>query len=157
MTTIGSKRMDQKSTKPRNQTSIEAALCALVGEVDSSFSAAVDAMWEARANRDAEDAALRKRLEASNAIIRRFIQRYLHLRPGESVHVSPKQYVVSYNRESNNRRETFRPYLIFDVHLTGGIEICVGASPHPSATHKRMVDYLLRTLDRVQRMVEAAR
>lgn len=140
----------------KQTASIQKSLEALVGEVDGAFSDAVAAMWAASTNRHAQLVALHARLAGDNAKIRRFILRHLELQPGESVEVGPKQYAISYVKNKNSR-ETFRPYLLFTVHVASGIKIYVEASPHPSAINERMVEFFLRTLDRVQRMVEAAR
>lgn len=133
------------------------ALNTLVGQVTSEFTAAVANSWEARTRESVATRKLEADLNGPNRTIKKFIRSYLQLRPGESVTISGRQWYVNYARSDHGGKEVFRPHLSFLVYISPGIKIDVDVSPHQSASHTRMIEVLIRTLDRVQRMVEAAR
>jgi hypothetical protein len=140
----------------RKDQQLVSALASLCGEVDGELSAAVAAHWKTLDRKIVAESALAERLKAPNDTIRRFIQRYLQLQGYERVVVRNKQWYINYAKESKPR-ETFAAHLAFEVILAPGLSIDVRVTPHYSATKERAVDVLIKALDRVQRMVEAAR
>ena len=134
-----------------------AALDALCGSVDGEFTKAVANSWDARNRVSKAESNLEKLLEIPDRTIKRFVRRYLNLRIGEAVAVDRRNWYVNYNKGENGGREAFTAHLSFIVRISPGITINVSVSPHKSATKDRAVTVLLRTLDRVQAMVEASR
>jgi hypothetical protein len=146
-----------KSITQKTYAMLEESLNELVRAVPQEFTEAVTAEWQARAKKNVADVMLESAMVVPNRKLRKFLQRYHDLGPGETIDVRAQQWYVNYDRKANGGREVVRPCLSFDLHVFPGVKICVDCHPHDNCKPDMKVMVLLRAMRKVRAMVEGAR
>lgn len=145
---------------PKTKKDLREALDALVRAVPDEFTTAVAGEWAARTQRQIADEKLEAALFGPNSVLRKFLKRYFKLQVGESIDIRKKQWYVNYDRSAMGAkgREQVFPSISFSVYVGTGVTVKVEFAPHHSCWDPdKKVQVLMKTVERVRLMLEAAR